>query len=1012
MTKRRSSNTQPPKRGRIRIRRRPIVEHLGDRRVLAAITGVVFDDLDHSFRQEASEHSLPSRLVYLDTNNNAVLEKGEKIAVADAAGAFRFDGLSDGDYQVRLFNGTSVQDQLYPFKATIETAATPIEDALSLLAAGNRSGYVLTETGVEVADLAAAENETISVGTHLTKLQTLPDGNLLVIGGEVGGDSAWIVDPASGTVDAIDLSGSESSKLWSDIAIDGDGRGVALADSADPVAVQSLDASDADLGLVVSTTTTIVPADTTVITSDTGPRSVFAWAGEDGLKLSLWSNETASMISTDPIEVAGVSSLLDFDDESGLLVLRQIDGGVSVLDANADFASLHSFPEMTGPVTLDGARDLLMTVSPVDTLLQVVDLRDGSVIADQAIDLSTIGELVAIASKGKPEAIAVLGSTGVIEVSLRRADSHRVKIADNQDADPIRFALFVEGDNTAPNYESLPALSTSEDQTLNLAAPGVRVGASDIENDQFVIVQKGTASHGTVSVAVDGSVTYKPDPDFYGTDSVSVTIHDGVTESELIDLLITVTPVADPPVDVIFHFDPIPEALALGDDIGLVEVIDADGVNNHVIQVNDPRFQVNDQGMLIFIGGANGEGLNFEVEPWIPLTVSVTDPETETELVSYPAITVTDSNDPITGISPSEATVFENAVGDTVAELFVIDEDTEQFHILTVDDDRFVIDGSDLRLADGVSLNFEDTQEIVVNVTAKEFGINGVPFTQPITIRVKDLPEQPEVLSLVGGSVVEFESGAVAGTLTLDGQSVSARYVLTVDDTRFEVVDGQLKLIDDQFVEQSTQSEIQLTVTATDSNNQFQPLSSTFVIDVLENETPFHNDSNPYDVDNGGSVTAADALAIINFLNVYGPGPVGAGDPAFGYDVNADGSVTALDALLILNEINRNGTGGGTVGGGEQDDTSADGEQVLPPVQIPQIAENSPRDSSDTTDPRTNDRAIADSFRDERESNSDGEVPSATPRHRQIASLAPSSNLPSDFSDQVDETIRLLSDRT
>ncbi|EMI20376.1 hypothetical protein RMSM_02698 [Rhodopirellula maiorica SM1] len=1012
MTKRRSSSTPPSKRGRIRIRRRPLVEHLGDRRVLAAITGVFFDDLDHSFRQEASEQSLPKRLVYLDANNNAVLEKGEKIAVADAAGAFRFDGLSDGDYQVRLFNGTSVQDQLFPFKATVETTANAIDDALSLLATADRSAYVLTETGVEVADLATAENETISVGSDLTKLQTLPDGNLLVIGGEAGGDSAWIVDPVSGTVNAIDLSGSDSPTLWSDVAIDGDGRGVALADSSDPVSVQSLDATDANLGLVVSSTTTIVPADTTVITSDTGPRSVFAWSGDDGLKLSLWSNETASMISTDPIEVAGVSSLLDFDDESGLLVLRQVDGGVSVVDANADFASLHSFPEMTGPVTLDGARDLLMTLSPVDTLLQLVDLRDGSVIANQAIDLSMIGDIAAIDSKGKPEAIAVLGSTGVIEVSLRRADSHRVKIVDNQDAEPIRFALFVDGDNTAPSYESLPALSTNEDQPLQLAAPGARVGALDIENDHFVILQKGTASHGTVDVAVDGSVSYTPNPDFYGTDSVSVTIHDGVTESEPIDLSITVAPVADPPVDVVFHFDPIPEALALGDPVGLVEVIDVDGVKNHVIQIDDHRFEINDHGMLIFIGGANGEGLNFEVEPWIPLTVSVTDPELDIELVSYPAVVVTDSNDPITGITPSEATVFENAVGDTVAELRVNDEDSEQFHILTVDDDRFVIDGSDLRLADGVSLNFEENQEIVVNVTAKEFGVNGDPFTQPITIIVKDLPDQPEVLSLVGGSLVEFEAGAVAGTLKLDGQSVNSRYALTVDDTRFEVIDGQLKLIDDQFVEQSTQSEIQLTVTATDSNNEFQSLSSTFIIDVLENETPFHNDANPYDVDNGGSVTAADALAIINFLNVYGPGPVGAGDPAFGYDVNADGSVTALDALLILNEINRKGTGGGTVGGGEQDDTSADGEQVIPPIQIPQIAEGSKHERTDPADPRTNDRAIADSFPNDQQAGHDAAAPVSNPLSRAIASVHSNPSLPSDFADQVDATIRLLSDQS
>ncbi|GAA5506197.1 Ig-like domain-containing protein [Novipirellula caenicola] len=1010
MTKRRSSNLQPPKRGRIRIRRRPLVEQLGDRRVLAAITGVVFDDFDHSFRQEAGEQALPKRLVYLDTNDNGVLEKGEKIAVADAAGAFRFDDLSDGDYKVRLFNGTSVQDQLFPFKATIETAANEIDNAVGLLAAADRSAFVLTETGVEVANLATAESQSISVGTDLTKLQTLPDGNLLVIGGEAGGDSAWIVDPDSGIVSAIDLSGSESSNLWSDVAIDGEGRGVALADSSDSVAVQSLDASDADLGLVVSTTTTIVPADATVITSDTGPRSVFAWAGEDGLQLSLWSNETASMISTDPIEVAGVSSLLDFDDASGLLVLRQTDGGVSVVDANADFASLHSFPDMTGPISLDGARDLLMTVSPLDPVLRVVDLRDGSVIADQAIDLSTIGDIAAIDHKGKPDAITVLGSAGVIEVSLRRDNSHHVKIVDDQDADPIRFALFVDGDNTAPSYENLPSLTTNEDQTLQLAAPGARIGAQDIENDHFVIVQHGTASHGTVEIAVDGSVLYTPNPDFFGTDSVSVTIHDGVTESEPIDLLITVAPVADPPVDVIFHFDPIPEALAIGAPIGLIEVIDVDGIKNHVIQIDDHRFQIDDHGMLIFIGGVNGEGLNFEVEPWIPLTVSVTDPEFDIELVSYPAVIVTDSNDPITGISPSEATVFENAVGDTVAELRVNDEDTEQFHILTVDDERFVIDGSDLRLADGVSLNFEETQEIVVNVTAKEFGVNGAPFTQPITIHVKDLPEQPVVLDLVGGSLVEFEAGAVAGTLTLDGQSVNSRYVMTVDDTRFEVTDGLLKLIDDQFVKQSTQSEIQLTVTATDSNNEFQSLSSTFVIDVLENETPFHNDANPYDVDNGGSVTAADALAIINFLNVYGPGPVGAGDPAFGYDVNADGSVTALDALLILNEINRSGTGGGTVGGGEQDDTSADGEQTVPPLQIPRIAEGSQDESSNPRDPRTTDRAIADSFRQTHKTGPAAFAPASDQLARQIASVQTGSVLPSDFSDQVDETIRLLSD--
>jgi hypothetical protein len=75
---------------------------------------------------------------------------------------------------------------------------------------------------------------------------------------------------------------------------------------------------------------------------------------------------------------------------------------------------------------------------------------------------------------------------------------------------------------------------------------------------------------------------------------------------------------------------------------------------------------------------------------------------------------------------------------------------------------------------------------------------------------------------------------------------------------------------------------------------------------------------NPYDVDRNGSVTALDALAIINYLNVYGPGPIHRTDEDYAYDVNADQMVTALDVLLVLNEINRQRLRGEAVGNGEQ----------------------------------------------------------------------------------------------
>ncbi|MFG0263183.1 MAG: cadherin-like domain-containing protein, partial [Novipirellula sp. JB048] len=883
-------------------------------------------------------------------------------------------------------------------------------------------------------DLASTQRETIPVGSDLSKLQPLGDGTLLVLGGETSEHSAWIVDPVAKTADAIELAPTEPAQRWADVAIDANGRGVLIGSSHDPVFVHAVDASDPERGVVVATTTTQVPADTTVIASESGPRSVLAWAGETGLKLSLWSNETASLITPQPIEVAGVNRLLAFDDASGLLVLRQHDGGVSVLDANADFAALHSFAEMTGPVTLDGARELLTTIfqppsppespSPPASQLRVVDLRDGAEIANRVVDLSTIGEIISIDRWGEPSALTVLGSAGVMEVSLHRAAAHHVKIVDHQDAEPIRFAVRLDGDNTAPSYSELPTLTTAEDNVLLIAAPGLYSGVVDEQGDRFVVLQKSGAAHGVVNVGVDGALSYTPNRDFYGHDSVSVTLHDGVSQSDPVELSITVLPVVDEPPEVVIQLDPVAESLPLGEPVGLIEVIGAGGLTHHVIEIDDPRFIIDEHQMILFIGGIDGQGLDYETEPQIPLTVTVTDSATGTELVSQATLTITDANDPITGIVPTVATVSENVVGDTIAELFVIDQDTEQFHILTVDDERFVIDGSDLRLADGVSLNYEETPEVVVNVTATEWGVEGaIPFTQAITIVVLDLSEQPETLGLAGDTIEEFKVGAEVGAITLDGQPASDRFVLTVDDTRFEVAAGILKLAADQVVKRATQSEIQLTLTATDSHHRFDSLSSTFVIGVLENAKPFHNHENPYDVDYGGTVTVADALLIINYLNVYAPGPVGPGNPAYGYDVNGDGLVTALDALLILNEINRSGSGGDTVGGGEQEEIQPDGEQILP-AAIPQIADGGHENGGheQRIEPwglRENDRAIVETVNEARQRGFDVTALGEPLERDLLADLSDgipdgpaTPNATAEVTEELDETIRLLSDPT
>jgi hypothetical protein len=129
---------------------------------------------------------------------------------------------------------------------------------------------------------------------------------------------------------------------------------------------------------------------------------------------------------------------------------------------------------------------------------------------------------------------------------------------------------------------------------------------------------------------------------------------------------------------------------------------------------------------------------------------------------------------------------------------------------------------------------------------------------------------------------------------------------------------------------------------------------------------PFHNASNPFNVDNDATnvVSPIDALMVINFLNSQFGGegeiPNTFTPQTIGYiDVNNDGLATPIDALIVINYLNsapRGGSGeappegnaGGAAGGLGGDGPGSEGEErpipqnaaeyyALRPVQILQI---------------------------------------------------------------------------
>lgn len=245
---------------------------------------------------------------------------------------------------------------------------------------------------------------------------------------------------------------------------------------------------------------------------------------------------------------------------------------------------------------------------------------------------------------------------------------------------------------------------------------------------------------------------------------------------------------------------------------------------------------------------ADGGVFDFETDARrYDLRVRVTDdgnpPKSRTADVT---IRITDAPDAPHEITVANLSVDENAVGAVIGAVTVADQD-DTSHILAVDDARFEIVGGALKLKDGESLDHEAEETVTVAITATDD--DGGSLSQSFTITVNDVNEAPTAIALSNASVDENDFGAVIGTVAVDDQddpsSPFGSFTFTVadpgwfgpNDTRFEVVDGALKLKDATFLNHEFSDVVEIVITATDGAGAgFSETLSITVNDI--NEAP------------------------------------------------------------------------------------------------------------------------------------------------------------------------------
>jgi VCBS repeat-containing protein len=110
------------------------------------------------------------------------------------------------------------------------------------------------------------------------------------------------------------------------------------------------------------------------------------------------------------------------------------------------------------------------------------------------------------------------------------------------------IGTILDDDPSQPPTANSDSYNTTEDTPLIVPASGVLANDTDPENALLTAVLVTTTSHGALTLNANGSFSYSPHDNFFGSDSFTYRANDGTSDSNLATVTISVSPVNDAPV--------------------------------------------------------------------------------------------------------------------------------------------------------------------------------------------------------------------------------------------------------------------------------------------------------------------------------------------------------------------------------------------------------------------------------------------------------------------------------
>ncbi|XP_060077517.1 protocadherin Fat 4-like [Ylistrum balloti] len=278
-----------------------------------------------------------------------------------------------------------------------------------------------------------------------------------------------------------------------------------------------------------------------------------------------------------------------------------------------------------------------------------------------------------------------------------------------------------------------------------------------------------------------------------------------------------------------------------------------DVLSYSLVDDGDGRFTITKDGHLATARDAN---IDFEVTPWVNITVNVRD-AAGLGLQTVYTVDISDVNENPGSITLTNNTVEEmSPPGTHVGILEAVDSDQGQtiaYKLLSDADGRFWVDDNVIKVKDeGILctekggayclLDYESEISHTIMVEASDNGSPVLRTTTVIHVLVKDVNDQPRDLTFNLVNVREDnEIGEVIGKLTAfdDDAGASLHYtILSGDDSEVFLVNGSDVLLQ-KHLDYETTPKYSLTLEAIDNGQPPQSISSVFELNIVDaNEPP------------------------------------------------------------------------------------------------------------------------------------------------------------------------------